>query len=129
MLTHANLSSATAQYVETTHTKPQLIDEGRERILAVLPPFHIYALTVNMLMGMRIGAELILHTPFDAAAVVKDISEKKVTVFSGVPTMYVAIINYPGVENLDLSSIKWCACGGAPLPLEVQKRFQDISGC
>jgi long-chain acyl-CoA synthetase len=48
---------------------------------------------------------------------------------SGVPTMYVAIINYPGVEDLDLSSIKWCASGGAPLPLEVQKRFQDISGC
>jgi long-chain acyl-CoA synthetase len=128
MLTHANLSSATAQYVETTHTPP-LLDEGRERILAVLPPFHIYALTVNMLMGVRIGAELILHTRFDAAAVVKDISEKKVTVFPGVPTMYVAIINHPGVENLDLSSIKWCASGGAPLPLEVQNRFQDISGC
>jgi long-chain acyl-CoA synthetase len=82
-----------------------------------------------MLLGIRIGAELILHTRFDAAAVVKDICEKKVTVFPGVPTMYVAIINHPGVENLDLSSIKWCASGGAPLPLEVQKRFQDISGC
>jgi acyl-CoA synthetase (AMP-forming)/AMP-acid ligase II len=129
MLTHANLSSATAQYVETTHTQPQLLDEGRERILAVLPTFHIYALTVNMLLGIRIGAEMILHTRFDAAAVVKDICEKKVTVFPGVPTMYVAIINHPGVENLDLSSIKWCASGGAPLPLEVQKRFQHISGC
>jgi long-chain acyl-CoA synthetase len=129
MLTHANLSSATAQYVETTHTQPQLLDEGRERILAVLPPFHIYALTVNMLLGIRIDAEMILHTRFDAATVVKDICEKKVTIFPGVPTMYVAIINHPGVENLDLSSIKWCASGGAPLPLEVQKRFQDISGC
>ena len=114
MLTHANLSSATAQYVETTHTEPPLLGEGRERILAVLPPFHIYALTVNMLIGIRIGAEMILHTRFDTAAVVKDICEKKVTVFPGVPTMYVAIINHPGVENLDLSSIKWCASGGAP---------------
>jgi long-chain acyl-CoA synthetase len=129
MLTHANLSSATAQYVETTHTQPPLLEEGRERILAVLPPFHIYALTVNMLLGAYLGAELILHTRFDTAAVVRDICEKKVTVFPGVPTMYVAIINYPGVESLDLSSIKWCASGGAPLPLEVQKRFQDISGC
>jgi long-chain acyl-CoA synthetase len=85
MLTHANLSSATAQYVETTDTQPPLLDEGRERILAVLPPFHIYALTVNMLMGVRIGAELILHTRFDAAAVVKDISEKKVTVLKWTP--------------------------------------------
>jgi long-chain acyl-CoA synthetase len=129
MLTHANLSAATAQYVETTHTQPRLLEEGRERILAVLPPFHIYALTVNMLLGAYLGAELILHTRFDTAAVVKDICEKKVSVFPGVPTMYVAIINYPGVESLDLSSIKWCASGGAPLPLEVQKRFQDISGC
>jgi len=129
MLTHANLSSATAPYAETTHTQPQLLDEGRERILAVLPPFHIYSLTVNMLLGIRIGAEMILHTRFDTAAVVKDICEKKVTIFPGVPTMYVAIINHPGVENLDLSSIKWCASGGAPLPLEVQQRFQDISGC
>ena len=129
MLTHANLSSATAQYVATTQTQPQLLEEGRERFLAVLPPFHIYALTVNMLLGLQLGAELILHTRFDPAAVVKDIVEKKVTVFPGVPTMYVAIINYPGIETLDLSSIKWCASGGAPLPLEVQKRFQDISGC
>jgi long-chain acyl-CoA synthetase len=129
MLTHANLSSATEQYVETTRTQPQLLDEGRERILAVLPPFHIYALTVNMLLGIRIGAEMILHTRFDTAAVVRDICEKKATIFPGVPTMYVAIINHPGVENLDLSSIKWCASGGAPLPLEVQKRFQEISGC
>jgi len=115
MLTHANLSSATAQYIETTHTQPRLLEEGRERILAVLPPFHIYALTVNMLLGAHLGAELILHTRFDTAAVVKDICEKKVTVFPGVPTMYVAIINYPGVESLDLSSIKWCARPAAHL--------------
>jgi len=129
MLTHANLSTATSQYVETTHTEPPLLEDGRERILAVLPPFHIYALTVNMLLGVRIGAEIILHTRFDATAVVKDICEKRVTIFPGVPTMYVAINSYPGIEKLDLSSIKWCASGGAPLPLEVQKRFQDISGC
>jgi long-chain acyl-CoA synthetase len=129
MLTHANLSAATNQYVETTRTRPPVLDEGCERVLAVLPPFHIYALTVNMLLGLRIGAEIILHTRFDVAAVIKDICEKRITVFPGVPTMYVAIINYPGIEKLDLSSIKWCASGGAPLPLEVQQRFQEISGC
>jgi long-chain acyl-CoA synthetase len=129
MLTHANLSAATNQYVETTRTRPPVLTEGCERVLAVLPPFHIYALTVNMLLGIRIGAELILHTRFDVAAVVKDICAKKITSFPGVPTMYVGIINYPGVETLDLSSIKWCASGGAPLPLEVQQRFQEVSGC
>lgn len=129
MLTHANLSAATNQYVETTRTRPPVLEEGCERVLAVLPPFHIYALTVNMLLGIRLGAELILHTRFDVAEVVKDICEKKITSFPGVPTMYVAINNYPGVETLDLSSIKWCASGGAPLPLEVQQRFQEVSGC
>jgi long-chain acyl-CoA synthetase len=129
MLTHANLSSATSQYVESTRTEPPVLEEGKERILAVLPPFHIYALTVNMLLGARLGAELVLHTRFDVEAVVKDIVNKKITSFPGVPTMYVAIINYPGIEKIDVSSLKWCASGGAPLPLEVQQRFQEITGC
>jgi long-chain acyl-CoA synthetase len=129
MLTHANLSAATSQYVESTRTEPPVLEEGRERVLAVLPPFHIYALTVNMLLGLRIGAELVLHTRFDVDAVVKDIANKKITSFPGVPTMYVAIINYPDIEKVDVSSLKWCASGGAPLPLEVQQRFQEITGC
>src|SRR5438105_2041936 len=108
MLTHANLSAAISQYFEITRTDPPILELGKERVLAVLPPFHIYALTVNMLLGTRLGAELILHTRFDVDAVIKDIATKKVTSFPGVPTMYVAIINYPGVEKCDLSSIKWC---------------------
>jgi long-chain acyl-CoA synthetase len=128
MLTHANLSSATSQYVESTRTEPPVLEEGQERILAVLPPFHIYALTVNMLLGLRLGAELVLHMRFDVEAVVKDIASKKITSFPGVPTMYVAIINYPGIEKIDVSSLKWCASGGAPLPVEVQQRFQQITG-
>jgi long-chain acyl-CoA synthetase len=129
MLTHANLSSATSQYVVSTQTEPPVLEEGKERILAVLPPFHIYALTVNMLLGIRLGAELVLHMRFDVEAVVKDIVNKKITSFPGVPTMYVGIINYPGIEKIDVSSLKWCASGGAPLPLEVQQRFQEITGC
>ena len=129
MLTHANLSSACAQYIETTHTQPPTMEEGKERVLAVLPPFHIYALSVNMMLGIKLGAELVLHTRFDTPAVVKDIVEKKITSFPGVPTMYVGIINYPGIEGMDLSSLKYCASGGAPLPLEVQEQFQKLSGC
>lgn len=129
MLTHANLSSACAQYVETTRTDPPTMEEGKERVLAVLPPFHIYALSVNMLLGLKLGAELVLHTRFDVGTVVKEIVEKKISSFPGVPTMYVAIINYPGIETMDLSSLKYCASGGAPLPLEVQQQFQKLSGC
>ena len=129
MLTHANLTAATSQCIETTHTDPPTLDEGKERVLAVLPPFHIYALTVNMLLGIRIGAELVLHTRFDVEAVVKDLTEKKITAFPGVPTMFVAVLNYPGAAKADLSSLKWCNSGGAPLPLEVQQSFEKLTGC
>ena len=129
MLTHANLTAATSQCIETTRTDPPTLDEGKERVLAVLPPFHIYALTVNMLLGIHIGAELVLHTRFDVDAVVKDLTEKKVTAFPGVPTMFVAVLNHPGAANADLRSLKWCNSGGAPLPLEVQRSFEKLTGC
>jgi long-chain acyl-CoA synthetase len=129
MLTHANLTAATSQCIETTRTNPPTLDEGKERVLAVLPPFHIYALTVNMLLGIQIGAELVLHTRFDVDAVVKDLTEKKITAFPGVPTMFVAVLNHPGAAKADLSSLKWCNSGGAPLPLEVQRSFEKLTGC
>jgi long-chain acyl-CoA synthetase len=129
MLTHGNLSAATNQCVETTRTEPPVLQAGRERILAVLPPFHIYALTVNMLLGVRLGAELVLHTRFDAEAAIKDISEKKITTFPGVPTMFVAVLNHPSAATADLRSLRWCNSGGAPLPLEVQQGFERLTGC
>jgi long-chain acyl-CoA synthetase len=129
MLTHANLTAATSQCIETTRTDPPTLEEGKERVLAVLPPFHIYALTVNMLLGIHIGAELVLHTRFDVDAVVKDLTEKKITAFPGVPTMFVAVLNHPGAAKADLSSLKWCNSGGAPLPLEVQRSFEKLTGC
>ena len=88
MLTHANLTAATSQCIETTHADPPVLAEGKERILAVLPPFHIYALTVNMLLGVRLGAEAVLHTRFDADAVVDDLANKKITAWPGVATTF-----------------------------------------
>jgi long-chain acyl-CoA synthetase len=129
MLTHANLSAATSQCLETTRGDPPVLESGKERVLAVLPPFHIYALTVNMLLGLRIGAELILHARFDADAVIKDLEAKKITAFPGVPTMFVAVINHPSATKADLRSLKWCNSGGAPLPLEVQQGFEKVTGC
>lgn len=129
MLTHANLTAATNQCVETTRTDPPTLDEGEERVLAVLPPFHIYALTVNMLLGVRIGAELVQHIRFDIDAVVKDLAEKKITAFPGVPTMFVAVLNHSEAGKVDLTSLKWCNSGGAPLPLEVQRSFEKLTGC
>ena len=129
MLTHGNLSAACQQYWETVNGKPPVLVEGEERILAVLPPFHIYALSVNMLLGIRSAAELILHPRFDAETALKEISSKKVTSFPGVPTMFTAVISHPDAAKYDLHSLKYCGSGGAPLPLEVAQRFEQVTGC
>ncbi len=129
MLTHANLTAACAQYMETTKSQPDPLEEGKERFLCVLPLFHIYALSVVMMLGLRLGAELVLHPRFDAAAVAKDIVLKKITVYAGVPTMHVALLSLPGVEKMDLSSLRFCSSGGAPLPLSVQQKFEKLTGC
>jgi len=128
MLTHGNLTAATSQYIETTKVDPPVLVPGEERALLVLPLFHIYSLTACMLLCLRLGAELVIHVRFDVEAVAKDLSAKKITVFMGVPTMYTALLAYPGLGELDLTSMKYVASGGAPLPLEVQERFRTVTG-
>ena len=126
MLTHANLTAACAQAWATVDG---ILEEGNERILAVLPLFHMYALQVNMLFAMRCAAEIILHTRFDPDAVARDLTTKRISMLPGVPTMFTALINHPGVDKLDLTSLKYCGSGGAPLPLEVAQRFNKLTGC
>jgi long-chain acyl-CoA synthetase len=128
MLTHANLTVATSQYIETMRALPPLIIPGEERMLSVLPPFHIYSLTVVLLLGVRLGAELVLHARFDAEAALRDIETKKITMFPGVPTMFIAILNHPAAKTADVHSLKSCNSGGAPLPIEVQNAFEKFSG-
>ncbi len=130
MITHNTLVSAANQMWLSAQTTPEpVLTQGNERFLGVLPPFHIYALAVNMLMGIRFGAELVLHVRFDIPSVVKDIAEKRITAFCGVPTMFVALLNAPKSERIDLSSLKLCNSGGAPLPVEVREAFFKFTGC
>ena len=126
MLTHANLTAAVEQALQTT--KPILVP-GAERVLGVLPPFHIYALAVVMLLGVRLGAEVVLHVRFDPEAAMKEIEAKKISLFPGVPTMFVALLHHPAAKDANLRSLKSCNSGGAPLPLEVQNAFEKFSGC
>ncbi|OUM02599.1 long-chain-fatty-acid--CoA ligase [Variovorax sp. JS1663] len=128
MLTHANLSSACEQVVITQFGTPPVLTMGQERLLAVLPPFHIYALTVNLLLGVRLAAEIVQHVRFDPKAALRDISEKKLTVFCGVPTMFAAVVCDPEAPQYDLRSLKLCNSGGAPLPLEIAERFKAVTG-
>ena len=128
MLTHANLSAACAQYMETSQGDPRVLTEGVERALVVLPLFHIYALTVNLLYGIRLGALMVLHARFDLDATINDLIDKKITLFAGVPTMYMAMANHPKVKAGALRSLQFCGSGGAPLPVEVAQRFFDLTG-
>jgi long-chain acyl-CoA synthetase len=129
MLTHANLTAASNQYRETTHVDPPVLLDGEERTLIVLPLFHIYSLSAVMLLSVRLGSEMILHARFEPEAVVKDIAAKKITAFFGVPTMYTALLAQPSIGDVNLTSVKYCASGGAPLPLEVQNAFEAVTGC
>jgi long-chain acyl-CoA synthetase len=128
MLTHANLTSASQQYRETTQVDPPVLVPGQERILLVLPLFHIYALSACMLLSLRLGSELVLHARFDPEAVLNDLAKKKITCFFGVPTMFTALLAHPAAATVDMRSIKYCASGGAPLPAEIANAFEAVTG-
>jgi long-chain acyl-CoA synthetase len=97
-------------------------------MMAVLPFFHVYGLTVCLLLGLRLGAALVLLPRFDLDGVLAAVDKYRPTLFPGVPTMYVAINNAVEKGGHDLSSIKACLSGAAALPLEVAERFERFSG-
>ena len=129
MLTHANVTAAVNLFAATTRGEVRLLTPGADRILTVLPLFHVYALAMNMVFGLSNGAELILHMRFDLEAVIADLVGKRVTMFPAVPTMYTALINRPGIEALDFHALKFCVTGGAPVTPEVNARFHALTGC
>jgi long-chain acyl-CoA synthetase len=125
MLTHANLVANTMQF---RNWLPQL-EQGTERVVGALPFFHIYGLTVAMNLAIHLAAELIvLPAPRPVEHVLQVLQEERATVFPGVPTTYVGIINHADVGQYDLRSIKACISGAAPLAMEVQARFEQITG-
>ena len=124
MLTHANFCAVINIYNYWSGTRG---DEEPEKVLGVLPLFHIYGLTFMMLLGAANGAQVVLHIRFDVDRVLADISRKKITIFPAVPTMYTAMVNHPKVKEFDLSSVWAWSSGGAPLPMEVLQRFEALT--
>jgi long-chain acyl-CoA synthetase len=127
MLSHGNLSAAVSIY-DIWGIGQSVFHPGEERILCVLPLFHIFALTAVLLRHLKNGSEILLHQRFDVDAVLRDIHHRRPTLFSGVPTMYMAIVNHPKVEQYDLSSLRFCTSGGAPLPVEIGLQFERLTG-
>ena len=125
MLSHANLTINVAQVCDWA---PELVD-AEERVFAVLPFFHIFAMTVVMNFAIARAAEMIMMPRFVLDDALKLINKTRPTVMPGVPTLFNAIINHQKLASYDLSSLKFCLSGGAPLPIEVKNQFQDLTGC
>jgi long-chain acyl-CoA synthetase len=125
MLTHANLSCNTRQVMLWA---PDL-GEGQERVMGVLPFFHVFAMTVVMNFGIAKAAEIVLVPRFTLDEGLALIAKVKPTIMPGVPTLFNAIQNHPKIKSYDLTSLKFCLSGGAPLPLEVKQKFEATTGC
>ena len=125
MLTHRSFGS-NIQQLEAWYRN---MEYGGEKVLGSIPFFHIYGLTVAKLFAMYSGAELIITPdPRKTELILDIIQREKVTMYPGIPTMYTAIINHPKVAESDLRSVKACLSGGMALPLEVQRRFEQLTG-
>ncbi|MCU0955526.1 MAG: long-chain fatty acid--CoA ligase [Hyphomicrobium sp.] len=125
MLTHANLSCNTRQVMLWA---PDL-GEGQERVMGVLPFFHVFAMTVVMNFGIAKAAEIVMVPRFTLDEGLALIAKVRPTIMPGVPTLFNAIQNHPKIKTYDLTSLKFCLSGGAPLPLEVKQKFEATTGC
>jgi long-chain acyl-CoA synthetase len=125
MLTHANLWANARQCALWF---PGAVP-GEERMLGVLPLFHVFAMTVVMNLSVALGAEIILVPRFELGPLLALIQAKRPSLFPAVPTLYTAINTHPERAGHDLSSIRHCISGGAPLPLEVKTAFETNTGC
>jgi long-chain acyl-CoA synthetase len=125
MLTHRNLVCNTLQ-VKAWLTSGV---EAGEKVMAAIPFFHVYGMTVCMLYGIAMAAELVIvPNPRPIENVMRIISKERCSIYPGVPAMYIGIVNNPNVANYDLKSVKACISGSAALPLEIQQRFNAITG-
>jgi long-chain acyl-CoA synthetase len=126
MLTHGNIW---ANVVQTeSWTNPAYTLTGNERYLVVIPYFHIYAFSVCMMVGLRIGALQIIHPKYDPEQVLASIRDFSPTYFPAVPTVFVSLLNHPKVREYGLDKVRLFNSGGAPCPVEVMEEFERRIG-
>jgi long-chain acyl-CoA synthetase len=123
-LTHLNLSLNAEIVAET------LTEVGPEDVvLGALPQFHSFGQTATLNASLREGACVVMLPRFEPGAALEAMQRERVTVFQGVPTMYGAMLNHPGREDFDTSSLDNCMTGGAAMPVEVMRGFEEAFGC
>ena len=124
MLTHANLVANAHQVCAWF---PRAV-AGQERVLAVLPLFHVFAMTTAMTVPVAMGSEIILLPRYEYRQLRGTLRRCRPTLFPGVPTLFKSLLDR-GITPADLASLKVCISGGAPMPHEVQRAFNERSGC
>jgi len=124
LLTHRNLGWMTRR-ADDVMAEPLGTDD---RLLGVLPLFHIYGMTIVMNAGLYRGSTYYPMPEWDAEEALGLIESERLTVMHGVPAMYNDIINTPGAADYDLSSLRFVNSGGASIPLEVIDRFEELYG-
>ncbi|MEL3961926.1 AMP-binding protein [Lysinibacillus endophyticus] len=124
MLTHKNLIANTKMCDAWMYK----CKDGEEVFLGVLPFFHVYGMTTVLILSVMKYSKMVLLPKFDIEQTLKAIDKHKPTLFPGAPTMYIGLLNHPEIGKYDLSSIKACLSGSAPLPVEVQEKFEAMTG-
>src|SRR5215216_348693 len=123
-LTHGNLKTNAEVNVKTL---AQTSEE--DVVFGALPLFHSFGQTCGLNSAIAAGACLTLLPRFDPEKAVQMFERDKVTVFLGVPTMYVAMLNMPEDKRGDASGLRLCCSGGSAMPVEVMKGFEEAFGC
>ncbi len=125
VLTHSNL------YINTLQCSQWMVglEPGNEVMMAIIPFFHVFAMTVALNLAIANGHTILIHPKFDLKHVLSDIHHKKPTLLPGVSTLYATINNARNLDRYDLSSIKMCISGGGPLPNDVKEKFESLTGC
>ena len=124
ILTHQNL---TANARQVNLLDPHR-DDAEDRILGVLPFFHVFANTCVLNRTVLNGGEIVMLPRFEAVQALKAITRTKVTALPGVPTMYQALLDCPQIARTDFSSLRICISGGAPMPGELKQKFEARTG-
>ncbi len=124
-LTHRNLVANTIQMLRWMPS----LEAGNEKLLLALPAFHVYGMTVGMLFCVYLGGELVVvPDPRNTSHILDVIAHETISIYPGVPAMYIAVINHPKVADYNLRSIKICLSGGSALPVEVAQKFEEVTG-
>jgi long-chain acyl-CoA synthetase len=124
MLTHYNLIVNVLQVKEWGQLRP-----GVDVHLSALPFFHIFGMTTGMNSPIFTKSTMILIPDArDLPGILKTIQKYRPTIFCGVPTLYIGLINRPDIQKYNLRSVRLCISGASALPLEVQRKFEALTG-